>query len=26
MKEFLAAYSAGKIRTYDDIKGLSKEP
>jgi hypothetical protein len=24
MKEFLAAYAAGKIKTYDDIKGLSK--
>ena len=26
MREFLAAYGAGKIKTYDDIKGLSKEP
>ncbi|HKW00111.1 MAG TPA: hypothetical protein VJN96_09810 [Vicinamibacterales bacterium] len=24
MKEFLAAYAAGKIKTYDDIKALSK--
>lgn len=25
MKEFLAAYAAWRIKTYDDIKGLSKE-
>jgi hypothetical protein len=24
MKEFLAAYTAGKIKTYDDVRGLSK--
>jgi len=26
MNEILAAYAGGKIKTYEDIKGLSKQP